>query len=48
MFLLQVPFVKNSNIQAGIFIIFKNVPDLKNVLIPNLDLSKKIGKAVIK
>ena len=50
MFLLTAPIVKNSHILTGIYFIFlKNVLDqLKSLLIPNLDLSEKIGKVVIK
>ena len=49
-FLVTAPIVKNSHILTGIYFIFlKNVLDqLKSLLIPNLDLSEKIDKVVIK
>ena len=47
--LMRVPVVKNSHILAGTyFIIVKERPRPNNLAIPNLDLSEKIEKEVIK
>ena len=50
MSLLTAPIVKNSHIQAKTYFIFLKVcpKKLESTLIPNFDLSKKIGKAVTK
>ena len=50
MSLLTTRFVKNCHIWAGIYLIFlkKVLKQIEMLLIPNFDLSKKIGKAVIK
>ena len=48
MFLLTASIVKNRHMLAEIYFIFlKNILD-QSLLIPNLDLSEKIGKVVIK
>ena len=49
MSLLTTRFVKHCHIWAGIYLIFlkKVLKQIEMLLIPNFDLSKKIGKAVI-
>ena len=50
MFLLTAPIVENSHILVKIYFIFLKtfLTKLKSLSIPNLDLSEKIGKVVIK
>ena len=50
LFLLTAPIVENSHILAKIYFTFlkTSLTKLKSPSIPNLDLSEKIGKAVIK
>ena len=50
MSLLMAPTVKNSQMLTEIYFIFLKTPQIKNEMfsIPNLDLSEKRGKVVIK
>ena len=51
MSLLTALIVKNSHILAGIYFLFlkkRPRPNLKGILIPNMELSEKISKLVTK